>query len=560
MDNGMQPAPRPQREPSLFLGAALGALTSLPLIALFYLGAQLAALPFVPFDVFDWLARVLPGNVITQGIDAMVTVIQLLGLGPISATAKTIEQATGVAIVIAGGVLIGIGVIVGIRRTRWSGSQIGGILGALAFFVVAAIELNLNSANIGSMPVALLWLAIMIFGWARLLGAWLTRAELPVSRMAQSEDYRAERRAFLARVAGGSIGVAVVASGIAKWLELQQEASGAGQALSTLATPTPPVSGAPTLGVEPTPFANLTEQATLRDRLRPAPGTRSELTAIKDFYRIDIDTLPPVIDGTSWKLQVSGLFDRPRALTLSDLAGYPSVTQPITQGCISNPIGGDLIGTVNYTGARLRDLLKDLGMRPEARALAIKAVDGFYESVPQEELMDPRSLIVYGMNGETLTVDHGFPLRIFIPNHYGMKQPKWITAIEAINRDGPGYWVDRGWSATAYPQITAMIDTVAKDHIESNRVPIGGIAWAGDRGIRKVEVQVDNGEWAEVILRTPPLGPLTWIQWRYDWPVSPGRHLFRVRATDGTGALQTPVVQETYPDGATGYHSVTVNI
>ena len=558
MENEIKTSSR--RGPSLFLGAALGALTSLPLIALFYLGAQLAALPFVPFDVFDWLARVLPGNVITQGIDAMVTVIQLLGLGPISATAKTIEQATGVAIVIAGGVLIGIGVIVGIRRTRWSGSQIGGILGALAFFVVAAIELNLNSANIGSMPMALLWLAIAIFGWARLLGSWLTRAELTARPEVTTEDYRAERRAFLVKLAGGSIGVAVVASGIGKLLERQQEASGAGQALSTLATPTPPVSGAPTLGVSPTPLANETAQATLRDRIPPAPGTRPDLTATKDFYRIDIDTLPPVIDRASWKLQVTGLFDRPRPLTLSDLAAYPPVTQPITQGCISNPIGGDLIGTVNYTGVPIRDVLKDLGLRPEARALAIRAVDGFYESVPLEELMDPRTLLVYGINGETLTVDHGFPLRIFIPNHYGMKQPKWITAIEAINRDGPGYWVDRGWSVTAYPQITSVIDTVAKDHIENNRVPIGGIAWAGDRGIKKVEVQVDNGEWAEAILRTPPLGPLTWIQWRYDWPVSPGRHLFRVRATDGAGALQTPVVQDTYPDGATGYHSVTVNI
>ncbi len=174
--------------------------------------------------------------------------------------------------------------------------------------------------------------------------------------------------------------------------------------------------------------------------------------------------------------------------------------------------------------------------------------------------MDPRTLLVYGMNGETLPSVHGYPLRIYIPNHYGMKQPKWIVSIEATAQDGPGYWVDRGWSATAHPQIVSVIDTVAKDYIANGHVPIGGIAWAGDRGIKKVEVQVDGGAWVEAVLRTPPLSPLTWVQWRLDWPVVRGTHTFRVRATDGTGALQIEQPTDTYPNGATGYHSVTMTI
>jgi hypothetical protein len=259
-------------------------------------------------------------------------------------------------------------------------------------------------------------------------------------------------------------------------------------------------------------------------------------------------------------LQVSGLFDRPHPLTLSDLFAYPAVTQPITLSCISNPIGGDLIGTSYWTGVRLHDVLQDLGLRPEAQELFIKAADGFYESVEMQDLLDPRTLLVYGMNGETLPVAHGFPLRIYIPNRYGMKQPKWITSIEAIDHSGPGYWVDRGWSAEARPQIVSVIDTVAKDHVVNDRVPIGGIAWAGDRGIQRVQLQVDDGEWVEATLLTPPLSGLTWVLWRYDWPLVHGRHTFRVRATDGTGALQIAQEHDPYPDGATGYGSVTMTI
>lgn len=549
-----------QRRPSLLLAAVLGALTSLPVIALFYLGAQWADLLFVPFDLFDWLARVLPGSVITRGIDAMVSFIRLLGLGPIDTTAKSIEQSMGVLLVIAAGAGLGLVLALGIRRTRWTGGDLGTALGVLGFLFVAAIEMSLKRLGSNGALLSLLFVAVFIVSWARLLGEWLSTPALSAPTAQVGENYDASRRDLLMKLVGGSIGMAVIATGIGKLFETEQAASGAGQSLATLATPTAPASAAPTIAAQTAPTPNQTEQATMRDRIPPAPGTRPELTPTDEFYRIDIDTIPPAVDKGSWKLGVSGLFDRPRALTLSDLLAYPAVTQPITQSCISNPIGGDLIGTANYTGARLRDVMKDLGLRPTARELAIQSADGFYESVPLEEIMDPRTLLVYGMNGSTLPVEHGFPLRIYIPNHYGMKQPKWIISMQAIDREGPGYWVDRGWSATAIPQIISMIDNVAKDNVENGRVPVGGIAWAGDRGIKKVEVQVDDGPWNEAVLRTPPLGPLTWIEWRYDWPLIKGSHTFRVRATDGTGALQAGIVQDTYPNGATGYHAVRVTI
>jgi len=139
-----------------------------------------------------------------------------------------------------------------------------------------------------------------------------------------------------------------------------------------------------------------------------------------------------------------------------------------------------------------------------------------------------------------------------------MKQPKWITRIEAIDHDGAGYWVDRGWSQEARPQIISIIDNVAQDAAVDGQIPIGGIAWAGDRGIRQVEIQVDEGAWTPARLLVPPLGALTWVLWRYDWPRQAGRHTFRARATDGMGALQVGEPSDTQPNGATGYHSVTV--
>jgi DMSO/TMAO reductase YedYZ molybdopterin-dependent catalytic subunit len=549
------------RRPSVFLGALLGGLTSLPLIALSYLGQQWAGLPFIPFDLFDWLARVLPGRLITVVIDTMVRIITLLGIGPISSAAKRMEQLQGILFIVGGGVVFGAIIALVIRLRNWSGSTVGLAAGLLVFMLAAAMEISLGGPAMDNPAVALLWLAILIVGWGTLLGTWLSVRQAPDATPATTEEFRAARRALLLEVAGGSIGLALATWGLTRLLEAQRAATGAGQALPAVPAALPAPAGTATPAAAAGTATPVPQAAgATRDRVPPAPGTRPELTSNANFYRIDIDALPPVIEKSSWVLAVDGLFDHARPLTLSDILAYPAITQPITLSCISNPIGGDLISTSNWTGVRLRDLLKDLGLRPEAKELAIKAADRFYESVVMEDMLDPRTLLVYGMNGETLPIEHGFPLRIYIPNHYGMKQPKWIVSIEAIDHHGPGYWVDRGWSPTAYPQVISVIDTVAKDHIENGRVPVGGIAWAGDRGIQKVEVQVDGGAWAEAILRTPPLSGLTWVQWRYDWPVTAGEHTFRVRATDGMGTLQTEAESDTYPNGATGYHSVTATL
>lgn len=524
-------------------GALLGALSGLALTALFYLGQQLFGLPFVPFDLFEWLARVTPGSIISVFIDSMVAVIRGLNLGATADVAKLIEQGLAVGMMVVVGAVFGAILARIPGSSEWRGSRAGSVGGLLLLILAVAMEF---SGGLQANPVlAILWIGVAFVGWGTLLGGWVENVTL--SRPAGQLAERAEvsRRAFLTKVFVGAFAVALASFGVGKSLEESRRATGAGRPLGTVAGATPPP-------VPAFPVPNRTVQ--------PVPGTRPEVDANDKFYRIDIDLGPPTIQGDSWVLNVDGLFDRPRPLKMADLTAYPAVVEPRTLSCISNPVGGDLIGNAYWTGLRVPDLMKDLGLRPEAKGLRIESADGFYETVTMADLADPRTLLVYGMNGDTLPIEHGFPLRILIPNRYGMKQPKWITHFTALDREALGYWVERGWNQEARPQIVSVIDTVDKDQRANGSIPIGGIAWAGDRGIAKVEIQVDSGPWVETTLINPPLGPLTWVEWRYDWPAVAGRHTFKVRATDGTGTLQTAEANPPEPDGATGYHSVTQNI
>jgi DMSO/TMAO reductase YedYZ molybdopterin-dependent catalytic subunit len=537
----LQAKGKSMRHPFWIVGALLGALISLPLIALCFLGQQFAGLPFVPFDLFDWLARRMPGRAITLGIDAIVRTILALNLGPISGSAKLIEQAIALGLVVIVGAILGALLALVLRRGAALGWRAGSIGGFVLFLLAAAMKYDLGFA--GDPSLQLLWLAVLLMGWGALLGNAISFTLRQTLAPAPSAD--PTRRRVVLKLAGGSIAVALAAWGAGRLLQSARIATGASRPLELPKTPIAAAAASP---------------AALAARLEPAPGTRAELTPTERFYRIDIDTRPPTIAGAGWSLQVAGLFSRPRSLALADIMAYPAVLQPITISCISNPIGGDLIGTSNWVGVRLPDLLADLGLRPEARELAIEAADGFYESVTMADMRDPRTLLVYGMNGDTLPIEHGFPLRIYIPNHYGMKQPKWITRIEAIDHEGAGFWVERGWSKQAHPQVISIIDSVTRATGEAGPVTLGGIAWAGDRGIQQVEVQVDDGAWSAARLRLPLLSPLTWVQWRYDGPVPPGRHTFRVRATDGTGALQVGAAAPPAPSGATGYHTLTATV
>ena len=523
---------------SMVRAGLLGGLSSLTVIAVSYLGQAIAALPFLPFDIFDWVARALPGGIITFGIDTIVMVIRQFNLGETSSTAKLIEQVMAILQLVVGGVVFGLA-IDWLRSSRGLDPLRAGAAGGLILTVVTlAIETALGQPAAG-WPAAALWIAFLLVGWGLTLG-WMLRR---LAAITEAEPELLSRRSFVTWAGGGSLAAALAALGLGRLLSQEEQPTSA-----TL----PPLEIADTSGPAASP-----PEGELAARIEPAPGTRPEVTSNEDFYRIDINTMPPRVDGESWRLDIGGMVNNPLSLTIEDLLTRPSVTQVVTMQCISNPVGGDLTSTSNWTGVPFRTILEEAQVQAGAQEVYIESTDGFYESVALEDALDGRTLLVYAMNGVPLPVEHGFPLRIYLANRFGMKQPKWIVRMQLIGEEGPGYWVDRGWSEEAFVLATSVVDTVAVEHLdpETNSVPVGGIAWAGDRGISRVEVQVDEGEWVEAELRSPPLSPLSWIQWRYQWPFEAGEHTFAVRAYDGDGQLQVVEKRPSRPDGATGIHT-----
>lgn len=540
------------------IGMALGATTSLPVTALSFLGNRVFRLPFIAFNLLDTITRLLPRLMTLVGIDRLMQGQETTtpNLGALSGLAQPLLAVFLLALF---GVFFGL-ILAGLERADSRASRLvlfglagGGLLWGL--FLLLNVYLGFPAAG----PLwSIVFLGALLLSWGALLGWMVHQALTPESDaggMAQG------RRRFL--YLAGSAAAALLTGGMG-WLfsqergrspEAEKSFSGEVPVFKSEASAVPP--SLENLGVADTsgPAAS-PHLETLQTRAEPAPQVRSEITSTADFYNIDINTDPPVLDPGTWRVDIRGLVDSPMSLSLEDLWTYPEVSQFVTLSCISNDVGGSLISTAKWTGIRLVDLLADAGLQSGVQELHIEGADGFFESVSMADMMDPRTLLVYRMNGKPLPYEHGYPLRIYIPNRFGMKQPKWIVRMEAIDEQGPGYWVERGWSAEAIAKTTSVIDHVAVGAAEGETVTIGGIAWAGARGIRQVEVQVDEGDWAEATLRTPALSPLTWVQWRYDWPLEPGEHTARVRATDGEGALQAAEETGRRPDGATGIYSI----
>ncbi len=538
----------------LLKSGLVGLLTSIVVTVVLSLGRQFAGLPFAPFDVFDWMARVLPGGLIIFVIGTMVNIINALHLGPTASTAKLAEQSNAIVQFLVLGVVFGLAVALLSGKNQKRATTIGLIGGAILWITAISVDSYLGFAPAG--PIAsFIWLGVVLLAWGWYIGSWIKLlAFSPETEPAQPADLG--RRRFLYILGAGGVGVMILATGLVDFFRraaIPATAASPTQVNAAGATPMAPSA------VNSTGALNSPSDTALAARIIPAPGTRPEITAASDFYRIDINTIAPVVDASSWQLAITGLVDKPLNLRLDDIRSRPSISQMVTMSCISNPVAGDLIGTARWTGVPLKTILQEIGVKPGAKYIGIKSIDEFYESLSLTEAMDDRTMLVYNMDNAPLTADHGFPLRIYIPNHYGMKQPKWITSMEFTDQDPSGYWVDRGWSLAATPKTTSVIDT--QNPVvdpKTQTLPLGGIAWAGARGIQKVEIQVDNNPWTPVQLRTPTLSPLTWVQWRYDFPYKTGRFKFSVRATDGTGTLQSPVNMDVFPDGATGTDSVVL--
>ncbi|MEE1771138.1 molybdopterin-dependent oxidoreductase [Streptomyces sp. JV185] len=299
------------------------------------------------------------------------------------------------------------------------------------------------------------------------------------------------------------------------------------------------------------------------------PGLSPFITPNKDFYRVDTALVVPRLDAAAWRLRIHGAgVARPVTVGLHDLLRREAVERDITLACVSNEVGGPLVGNARWLGVRLADLLRDAGVRPPSKGgpadqLVARSVDGMTIGTPVETVMDGRdAMLAFGMNGEPLPFEHGFPVRMVVPGLYGyVSACKWIADIELTTFAAyDAYWVRRDWAQQAPVKTGSRIDTPRPlASPKAGPVPVAGVAWAQHRGISRVEVRVDDGKWHMARLAAADTRD-TWRQWVWEWSATPGRHTLQVRATDGTGATQTGTRTGTVPNGATGWHSVVVDV
>jgi DMSO/TMAO reductase YedYZ molybdopterin-dependent catalytic subunit len=351
------------------------------------------------------------------------------------------------------------------------------------------------------------------------------------------------RRDFLR--AAATVGAsAVLGGGIARWLTTSTAAETAPSTVRLAAAdrPLPPLPEDTDLQIE---------------------GVSSFVTPNDSFYRIDTALRVPAINVDDWRLTITGMVDNPMELTYDRLLEYELVEADVTLACVSNEVGGDLIGNARWRGVRLSDLLADAGVQRGADQLVGRAVDGFTAGSPLETVLDGRnSLIAIGMNGEPLPAKHGFPARIVVPGLYGyVSATKWLSELEVTTFDAfDAYWIPRGWAQRAPIKTQSRIDVPqTSTNVPAGPLRIAGVAWAQNRGIATVEVQVDDGPWEQARL-AEAVSEDTWRQWVYDWQATEGEHRIQVRATDETGETQTEERAMPRPDGATGYHRITIGV
>ncbi|GGJ23215.1 molybdopterin-dependent oxidoreductase [Deinococcus roseus] len=292
-------------------------------------------------------------------------------------------------------------------------------------------------------------------------------------------------------------------------------------------------------------------------------GLSPELLSQSKLYRVSKNPsfLDPDLTGKPWELEVSGLVERTLTLSLEQLKTYPSVKLINTLTCISNPVGGNLLGCMEWQGVPVKTILDEAKVKGAAKYLVWEAADGFIESLPLSEL-PKEALLAYMVDGEPLQPMHGYPLRILIPGRYGMKQPKWLTRISLSAEEVDGYWAERGWSRTAVIAAMSRFDVPQQNQTLSagKETLLAGIAYAGGRTIEKVEVSLDGGKTWNAAQTRPPRSKFAWIQWAYPWTPKAGSYTLKVRATEVGGRVQTSVARDALPEAASGHHTLTVKV
>ncbi|MFU8854087.1 molybdopterin-dependent oxidoreductase [Micromonospora sp. SL1-18] len=293
------------------------------------------------------------------------------------------------------------------------------------------------------------------------------------------------------------------------------------------------------------------------------PGLAPYVTPARSFYRIDTALVVPQVDPAAWRLRIHGRVRNPIELSFADLLARPMVERYVTLACVSNEVGGDLIGNARWLGVPIKELLDEADPEDGADQVVGRSVDGWTCGTPTAALRDGRdALLAVGMNGEPLPVEHGFPVRMIVPGLYGyVSACKWVTELEVTSfADFDAYWVPRGWAAQAPIRTQSRIDTPRpRTRLTAGPVVTAGVAWAQHRGIGTVEVRVDGGPWQEATL-APTVSVDTWVQWSWRWDATPGEHTLQVRAAGADGATQPEERRPVAPDGATGWHTVRVTV
>jgi DMSO/TMAO reductase YedYZ molybdopterin-dependent catalytic subunit len=351
------------------------------------------------------------------------------------------------------------------------------------------------------------------------------------------------RRFFL--TGGVALGVAAVAGGGGRLLQRRFDVA---EARADLTLPRPASAA-----------ATLPRGADLSGEIE---GLTTLFTENREFYRVDTAISVPQIRPSDYRLSLTGMFDSPRSYTLPDLFGRDDlIERDVTLTCVSNEVGGRLAGTARWLGVPLGALLRENGIRPGSDQLVCRDVNGMTIGAPTRSALEVEdAMLAFGMNGEPLPVEHGFPVRMLIPGLYGyVSACKWLTGIEATTFDAfDAYWIERDWAAEGPIKVASRIDTPAPlREFPAGRRAIAGVAWAQTRGIASVEVRVDEEDWAEAQL-SPEVDADLWRQWvlPYDFPA--GRHSITVRATSVDGEAQTEARTTPFPSGATGWHSIQV--
>ena len=292
-------------------------------------------------------------------------------------------------------------------------------------------------------------------------------------------------------------------------------------------------------------------------------GVGPFITPTADFYRIDTAFVAPRVDLDSWRLRIGGAVEHPLELSYDQLLRRDVVERVITLCCVSNEIGGDLVGTARFLGVPLSALLAEAGVKPQGEQIKMTSDDGWTCGFPTALALDGRdALVAVGMNGEPLTVPHGFPARVVVPGLYGyVSGTKWVTSIDLVGWDEfDGYWIPRGWAKEGPVRTQSRIDVPRNgDSFSPGRRAIAGVAWAQHKGIARVEVRIDDGPWIEARLGDE-VSVDAWRQWVVEWDARSGHHRLEVRATDRTGETQTAEVTQVAPSGATGHHSIEVDV